>query len=347
MNDFNLVDTARTKKLFSLDYNFEFNKVSGFFARWGERKDSKDDPSFSPYGPEILDLECSTICNGVPDATGKVIPCSYCYKENTGKGKNMSLETFKKVFKNINPHNVLTQIAFGLDATAEANPEFWDMCEYTRSQGVIPNGTVANISDETADKIAKYFGACAVSYHGNKDICYNSVEKLSNRGMQQVNIHHVIHQDNYDETLEIISDISNDPRLRRLNALVLLSLKNKGRAKTGFKPLEQDKFNVLVQKLILKNVSFGFDSCTAHKFMEAIQDNPLKQIYDMMVEPCESTLFSSYVNVEGKFFPCSFAETGKGIDLTKDDCNFLEIWNNNPFRKRLWDNNRKCPLYDI
>lgn len=39
-------------------YNFDFNPHTGFFARWG--KTPKDDPAFSPFGPEILDLEISS-----------------------------------------------------------------------------------------------------------------------------------------------------------------------------------------------------------------------------------------------------------------------------------------------
>jgi len=50
--------------------------------------------------------------------------------------------------------------------------------EYCREQGVVPNITVAEISDETADKLVKYCGACAISRYENKDICYDSVEKI-------------------------------------------------------------------------------------------------------------------------------------------------------------------------
>jgi len=78
------------KKFRSTEYNFTFDTVSGFFARWGKNKE--DDPSYSPYGPEILDIEVSTICHGI---NGK--PCVHCYKSNTGVGKNMTLETFKTI----------------------------------------------------------------------------------------------------------------------------------------------------------------------------------------------------------------------------------------------------------
>ena len=45
------------KKLISKDYNYVFNKETGFFARWGETKEA--DPEKAPF-PEILDLEISS-----------------------------------------------------------------------------------------------------------------------------------------------------------------------------------------------------------------------------------------------------------------------------------------------
>ena len=58
-----IIDRNNGKALFSEDYNFIFKKNDGFFMRWGKTKE--DDPQFSPYGPEILDLEISSgKCNG-------------------------------------------------------------------------------------------------------------------------------------------------------------------------------------------------------------------------------------------------------------------------------------------
>ena len=48
-------------------YNYDFYD-NGMFLRWGYTKDH--DPDFSPIGPEIADIEVSTICNG-PNGT----PC--------------------------------------------------------------------------------------------------------------------------------------------------------------------------------------------------------------------------------------------------------------------------------
>ena len=329
-------ENVKMKNVRSESYNYVFNKESGFFARWGKTMDSN--PEFSPFGPEIADIEISTVCN---------MGCDYCYKSNTSSGSNMSFETLQKVITTINPNNVLTQVAFGLGATAEENPDLWKMCDWLRSVGIIPNGTVANISDETADKISSKFGACAVSYHGNKDICYNSIKRLTDRGLKQTNMHFVIYEENFEETLDVLHDIQKDSRLKLLNAIVFLSLKKKGRAEGNvFNTLSQDKFSKIVDYCFDRKIPFGFDSCSAHKFMKAIENNKDKEKLIEVVEPCESGLFSLYSNVEGKYFPCSFSEYGEGVDLTNCN-NFLEMWNKNSFRNKLISNNRNCPIYNI
>jgi hypothetical protein len=48
------IDNEKVKLVRSSNYNFNFNKSDGFFIRWG--KDIIDNPKYSPYGPEILDL---------------------------------------------------------------------------------------------------------------------------------------------------------------------------------------------------------------------------------------------------------------------------------------------------
>jgi hypothetical protein len=106
-----ITENNEWKLVRSENYNYNFNKKSGLFMRWGKTKN--DDPEFSPYGPEILDIEISTICHG---ANG--IPCSFCYKSNTAKGHNMSFETFKKILDKL--PKTIGQIAFGLGDLASS-----------------------------------------------------------------------------------------------------------------------------------------------------------------------------------------------------------------------------------
>ena len=158
-----------SKKVRSESYNYDFNKITGQFIRWG--KTFEDDPIMAPY-PEILDIEVEERCNGVPGLNGIESPCRFCYKSNTKTGRTMSFDTFKKIFDNTfldkenQKHSFLTQIAFGADAGAKYNTDLFNMMEYSRLNGVVPNITVANVDDETADKLASVCGAVSVSCYG-------------------------------------------------------------------------------------------------------------------------------------------------------------------------------------
>lgn len=182
---YTVFDDVDRKSVRSKSYNYDFDKKSGLFKRWGSS--IEEDPDYAP-SPEILDCEITTICHGVPGNngdSGKRSPCSFCYKSNTPNGKNMSFETFKTVFDKISSNKILTQLAFGLDSQATSNPDLWRMMQYCRDNGVIPNLTVADISDETADKIASIAGACAVSRYANKNVCYDSVKRLTDAVLKQ------------------------------------------------------------------------------------------------------------------------------------------------------------------
>jgi len=350
-----VIDGKYNKFAIGDDYNYIFDKINGKFMRWG--KTYEDDPEYSPIGGEILDLEITTACNGVPNKNGVRSPCDFCYKSNTPNGKNMSFETFKNVFDKIGIQ--LTQVAFGADSQAISNLDLWKMMEYCRTKGVVPNITVADISDDVADKLVKYCGAVSVSRYSDKNVCYNSIKKLTDRGLKQVNMHYMICEESYDECLETLRDIKTDSRLAKLNAIVLLSLKRKGRG-TKFTPLSSDKYNALVQYCLDNNMNFGMDSCGSKKFLDTVKDSPKYEQFKIVAEPCESSIFSQYLDVEGKFYPCSFCEEvsgwEEGIDVTKITNYIKELWYNNKvidFRNKLTSNcnnchkARECPIYEI
>jgi Radical SAM superfamily len=142
----------------SENYNYTFNLKTGHFMRWG--KDLADDPPFSPYGPEILDIEiASGKCKG---------GCSFCYKGNQPDlpVTYMSIETYIELFKKINVPT-LTQIAFGI-TDINANPDFWHILKWTRDRDIIPNYTTngIDVTEEVAQKTKELCGAVAVSVQG-------------------------------------------------------------------------------------------------------------------------------------------------------------------------------------
>lgn len=345
-----IMDGKFTKIVVGEDYKYIFNKVNGNFKRWG--KTYEDDPSYSPIGAEILDIEITTICNGIK---GKL--CPMCYKSNTPNGKNMSFDTFKKIMDK--QGNNLTQIAFGVDSMATSNPDLWKMAAYCRTLGIVPNITVADVSDEVADKLMNVMGAVAISRYAEKNVCYDSIKKLTDRGMSQINMHFCIMEETNDACLETLNDIKTDPRLAKMNAIVLLSLKKRGRG-VKFTTLSKEKYANLVKVGFEKGITLGFDSCGALKFLDSIKDHPRYEDFKVMTEPCESTNFSEFIDVNGDFYPCSFAAESDGwhtgIPIVESTDMLTDVWYNDrvvAFRNNLNSNcnnchkARECPIYKV
>lgn len=322
--NFEYAESNNIKAVKSENYNFTFDKRTGLFHRWG--KGFADDPTYSPIGPEIADIEISTICRGVEG----VGVCKFCYKGNTPKGRNMSLETFQKLFHRLPRH--LTQIAFGI-GDIDSNSDMWDIFEYSRAHGVIPNVTVngEGIDVSISQRLASVCGAVAVSLY-DKDKTYNAVELLTDAGMTQVNIHYMLSEQTFARAKELLNDRLTDPRLQKLNAIVFLALKPKGRASFGrYTSLPQDKYKELVEFALENNIGIGFDSCSAFKFLDSVKHSKNYKVYEALSEPCEATLFSSYFNVDGSFFPCSFIEGTPGWEeginiIDKPGASFNDIW---------------------
>ena len=339
----------------SRGYNYNFDPRNGMFMRWGETYD--DDPTISPFGSEIADIEISTICHGITESKGIRVPCRFCYKSNRPKGEHMPLEAFKEVFHTLQSgkNNAgLTQIAFGigdLDPENGGNPDMFHIFDYTRENGVIPNVTINGdgLTEELAKRYANTCGAVAVSRYSPKDICYDAVELLVNSGLVQTNIHQLVAEETYEDILELYDDMENDKRLKGLRAIVLLSLKQKGRG-THFNRISDDKFQHLVDTALERGLSIGFDSCTANKFLNAVKDYENYENFEEMAEPCESGLFSSYVNVHGVFSPCSFVNDRIEANLIQVEDFMEEVWfseSMEEWREDLNSSCRSCPVYEV
>lgn len=146
-------------------------------------------------------------------------------------------------------------------------------------------------------------------------------------------------------------------RLGKLNAIVFLSLKTKGRGKRGFTQLSHEEFAELTNMCLNANIPFGFDSCGAQKFLKSLDgvDTIRRKVLEMSAEPCESSLFSTYIDVFGVFHPCSFSPNtdawGKeGLDVLSCNDFINDIWNHEKtkqFRETLLKGHRNCPLYTI
>lgn len=336
----------------SQTYHCFFNTFTGFNMRWGKTLD--DDPSYCALGPEILDLEISVNgCVPVPGSTN----CRYCYKNNTtAPATNMDFDTFKKIFDSF-PKN-LSQIAFGITGLT-TNDYMEMMFRYCRENDVIPNVTTvgADLTPGLQNVLCKYCGAIAVScYTGAKEHCYKTIKTLKdwakenfNRNMH-INMHIVVSKDNTPHVREVLNDIK-DGKVPGLKSVVFLRIKPKGRAAHMDCTVTKDMYKELVTFCLDNKISFGFDSCSATPVMHVLKDIGKADLCDS-AEPCESGKLSSYINVKGEYWNCSFAE---GTNFIKPinvlDYDFVSDWWNSDELKRIRKNENpaceSCPIYNL
>lgn len=359
-----IIDTQDKKLIASTDYNLIFNKKNGFTARWGKTKD--DDPQWSPFGPEILDLEISSAAENDTEANNPLhittnhgchgLGCrQFCYKKNRpNKSVHMSLNTFKSIMDRM-PKS-LCSIAFGVLSPIEQHPEVWDIFESSWDDyGVVPNVTInENVGASLAAKLASLCGAVAVSVNPhNKEQSYNSIKMLSqNYNMSQVNIHIVLSNDSVDFIKSVVDDVKTDLRLAKLNAMVMLSFKDKANTNC-MQPISSSYYREVIDYCMDAGINFGFDSCSAKAYLKAIEDHPDREQLEQYVEPCESMMFSAYIDVNAKLYACSFLENKNvwldGIDVLQTD-DFMDIWTCDrvhEWRETLLETGRGCPEYRI
>lgn len=333
-------------------YHCLFSKATGYNLRFG--KTLEDDPKWCALGPEILDLEVSVNgCVPVPGSTN----CRYCYKNNTNaKPTNMSFDMFKQIISTF-PKN-LSQIAFGITGL-KTNPDLGKMFEHCREIGIIPNVTTvgADMDDDTKDMLCKYAGAVAVScYTGAKELCYKTIKELHDYAKDKysrelpVNMHIVISKDNMPHLKDVLSDIAAK-KVDGLASVVLLRIKPKGRAAHMDCTLSFDDYKEVVEYCFSNNISFGFDSCSAVKVMDVLSKLGKPELCSMC-EKCESGLFSSYINVHGEYWNCSFAE-GTSFIKPVNVLNFKSTigwWNSNAVataREKTCSCSSSCPIYNL
>ncbi len=351
---YNVFETARFKLTIAEDesYHCFFNKHTGVNVRFGTL--ISDDPKYCPLGPEILDLEVSVNgCVPVPGSTN----CRYCYKNNTNATPtNMTFETFEKILKRF-PKN-LSQIAFGITGL-QTNPDLTMMFKYCLANGVVPNVTTvgADMTDDILDALCCYCGAVAVScYTGAKELCYKTIKQIKDYAKQKyqrdmhVNMHIVISRDNMQHLMDVLNDIK-DGKVEGLRSVVLLRIKPKGRASKMDCRLSKSDYQKVISFCLDNHISFGFDSCSAY-MVETVLTEMGHPEYVTSIEKCESGLLSSYINVKGEYWNCSFAENTdfiKPIDVLKHDT-ILEWWNG-PELTRIRNYPtpacESCPIYNL
>jgi radical SAM protein with 4Fe4S-binding SPASM domain len=292
-------EDSEVKYLSSPDYHYMFNKENGMFARWG--KTVEDNPLYSPFGPEIMDIEIvkGGYCSG---------QCSFCYKcNNLGTEFHyMTLEEMRIILSKL--PKTITQIAYGITDIV-SNRDFWNILRVTKEAGIIPNYTTNGngVTEHIAALTKQYCGAVAVSLI-NKETSYSAIKMFTDVGMKQVNIHYMLSDETLEEAFNVVDDMQNRFELKEMNAIVFLSYKHKNQDSPFHAVKNIADYKRLIKYCLERKIKFGFDSCSAGMAMKALEDEPnFKEIAES-IDPCESGLFSLYMDTYGKIYPCSFVE---------------------------------------
>lgn len=358
-----ITQNRRYKHFRSELYNYAFDLRSGHFRRWG--KGGTGNPPWSMYGPEVLNVEISS-------GAGCSMTCAACYKKNNKGGnipKNMSLETFKAIFDTLpcvvgknsgNKIYFVTQINFEI-TSINSHPQMWDIFDYCRENGVIPNVTIngADVLDKmTMMRLVDTCGIINVTVGlTNFTNACNQIQAMTKYGAGRVNIHYLLSNQSLDFLYDtLLPFVKEGPQLVGIHEIVFLGLKPIGRGQ-NFDVCPSGEYIRLLNYCVKKNIRFSNDTCSATFFEAAIdflQLTPLqKQTLKKKQNRCEAGLYAGYIDVSGRYWFCSFGEgldeAGGYVDVSKVQDFHKEVWMAEPIKKwrsKVIHNGRECSLFD-
>ena len=338
-------------------YEVHFNTKTGLEVLKG--KEGKD--PFITELPLLIDVGIMGSC---------LNSCHFCYQGRVEE-PHMTLENFKSIIDQVKHH--VNQVALGGRGDPNHHPQFKEIVEYSRTNGVIPNYTTSgiNLTDEQIE-ISKMCGAVAVSDY-RVPHTYDAIKRLMDAKIKKVNIHLIFSRPNYDRSMKILHGYnpwkqifldgkkkynkitpgqrvvqSSNVDIDRLNAVVFLLFKPQGQGR--------DKRELIPTQMQIEsfaNLAFqpkakfkiGMDSCLINHVLKYSEASQLQR---MAIDTCESSRMSVYISPSMQLIPCSFADHPEwGVQITKkQDIDY--IWNRShkfkQFRRRLKKNPCSCPV---
>jgi len=335
------------------DYHEFYCYATGFTLRFGKTID--DDPLFSPLGNTIADIE--VVSGKCPKINGH--NCKFCYKSNGGDVATcMSSSEAEKLLDFINQNHQLEQVAWGITGFY-TNPDFEKILAMCKNKHITPNYTTngVDIDDHAINVTLENCGRVAVScYEGAKDICYATIKKFGDKAEKigkkfPCNIHVVLSKDTYPHVMSVLNDAA-DKKIENLGAIVMLRMKNVGRAKILDPHIPDEMYENVVRFCLDNNVKFGFDSCGCHRVEDVLKKLGKEELLSSL-EPCESSRFSGYWNVKSEYWNCSFCEqldNHVAINPYKFTT-FNDFWNSDEVKMLRFPPNgwmcKSCPFMKI
>jgi len=321
-----------------LKINSYSTHVTLFNPKTGERlrhtRKGFDDPEWCPDGPELADISITDFCD---------FGCDYCYRDSKPENvRHMSVYDFREVLEQLSPH--VLEVAIG-GGSPQHHPQFIDILATAHSLGVVPNYT-SNGKDMTPEIIAaskKYCGAVAISMH-NYTTCVEAVENLL-RNDVKTSIHVVLSLNSIAKwTNELLYAATGSGMLGGmypLHSCVFLMHKPMGRGTMEQHPTYNQKKNFFAAlREYVGPVPIAVDSCSVPSLVHFF---PEEDIAPETIGPCDSGMFSVFVDENLVVSPCSFNDE---VVYDLHDLSFEYIW------KEMFKDYREevlevCPECDV
>jgi len=322
-------------------YSFKeiFEDKTGFYIRSAILdKDGKetDVEAFQRSFPNLIDVGIMGHClhgeSGLCIASGVE-----CYQDGLNtKVKNMAFDDYKSIVDQ--SKGKVFQIALGGRGDFNKHESFKEIVEYTRQEGIIPNGTTSGLalSKSEVDIIKNNFGACAVSEYRSK-YTRKAIALLIEAGVK-TNIHFVLSNNSIDEAINKLENNSFD---KGVNAIIFLLHKNIGLGSKAnvlrYNDEKVKRFFELADDTKERPFKIGFDSCSTSGIVTF-----MKNVLPESVEPCESAKFSMYVDAQMNAMPCSFCNSDKKWYESLNEKSIQDAWNGDIFNKFRSFSNGAC-----
>lgn len=316
------------------EYEVYFNTKTGLEVLQG--KNGKD--PFKTELPLLIDVGIMGHC---------LNKCSFCYQGPKSEA-HMSLENFKNIIDQVKHHT--NQVALGGRGDPNLHPNFREIVEYARENGVVPNYTTSGINLTTEQiEISKMCGAVAVSDY-NKGFTFNALKRLIEADIK-TNIHLIFSQESFIKSMGIVKgeDVwGGKLHIPGLNAVVFLLFKPQGSGKNRLELIPTANQIKQFGEIVFQPKSkfkIGMDSCLINHVLEYAKPNKIQR---MAIDTCESSRMSVYITPSMKLVPCSFADHDEwGVNII-DKQGIYEIWNTSfkftAFRNRLINIPNCCPV---
>lgn len=311
------------------NYHFVADSSTGLTMRWG--KTLQDNPIFAPV-PELADISISNHCTK---------GCSFCYRNSSPNNEFMSVKEYCEVLDAMNHplYGNVFQVALGGGEPLE-HPDFLSIIEETVHRNIVPNFTTNGkcLNSKICEAIKGKVGAVALSAISVDEIQSDKISLLASEGIK-TNIHYVLSSQNIEEATSVLNGETNCC-FEGVNAIVFLTYKPAGRAKSDFILKKGEHLSAFIKALERKDVKrpkIGFDAC----FVPTLLCNT--KISPELIDTCEGGFFSVYVDHKMNVSPCSFSGSKDCYSLKEHE--FYDIWLNK-FEKYRHNNKNNCKHSD-